>query len=141
MIKSLPATEKEFDMKQVEQANPSWVRVVMIVFVMIIIFGAIWADWANAATKTKYYKISGDVTVLAFVGPIGNRVVDPVKYTTAYAQVITILHKKSGPGLWAFHLPGLVAIDGTGQSFTVESEGYFVAKRRQVKPFKYQEVK
>ncbi len=55
MIKSLPAIEKEFNMKEVEKANPSWLRAIMIAFVIIIIFGAVWADWANAAKKSEYY--------------------------------------------------------------------------------------
>jgi hypothetical protein len=41
MIKCLPAIEKEFDMKEVANANPKWVPYVMIVVVASIIIGSL----------------------------------------------------------------------------------------------------
>ena len=48
MFKFLPATEKEWDIQEVEKATPGWLKVVMILFVMFVIMGAIWFDWAHA---------------------------------------------------------------------------------------------
>ncbi|NNK85696.1 MAG: hypothetical protein HKO91_09115, partial [Desulfobacterales bacterium] len=50
MIKSLPAIEKEFDMKEVEKANPGWVRVVLGMFVLVVIMTSVWVDWARAGS-------------------------------------------------------------------------------------------
>ncbi len=53
MFKILPATEKEFDMQEVAKANPMWVRVIAILFVIAVLFGAILADMANADIIVK----------------------------------------------------------------------------------------
>jgi hypothetical protein len=54
MFKILPAAEKEFDMKEVDAASPGWLKIIMLVFVMLIIFGAVWADWASACASDGY---------------------------------------------------------------------------------------
>jgi len=134
MFKALPSIEKEFDMKKVGQSYPTWVRVVMIIFVMAIFFGAIMADWAHAKGYT-HYVIEADVTVLAFVGPIGSLDTTPMKYVTAKRQVVKLLHKKSGPGIWAFHLYRVMVRDDQGNMTMLKEDGYFITKRKLVKPF------
>ena len=134
MIKILPATEKEFDMKEVGQSYPSWVRIVMILFVMAIFFGAIFADWAYAGDK--YYVIKPNVKVLAFIGDPGSLDTTPVSYVTAEKQVILLMHKRSGPGLYAFHLQGLLVKTDSGVPYSVDSTGFIVVKRKHVKLYK-----
>jgi hypothetical protein len=48
MFRFLPATEKEFDMREVEKANPAWLRPVVIIFILLFLISAVWADWAMA---------------------------------------------------------------------------------------------
>ena len=44
MFKFLPATEKEWDIREVEKATPIWVKILAIVFVAAIIAGALVHD-------------------------------------------------------------------------------------------------
>lgn len=131
MFKALPAVEKEFDMNKVGQSYPTWVRVVMIIFVMAIFFGAILADWAHAADKV--YIINPEVEVLGFLGDPGSLDVIPMKFVTAEKQLARLLHKRSGPGLYAFHIYGLVVKSGSGIPYAVASDGFFVIHRKHVK--------
>ena len=134
MIKILPAVEKKFDMNEVGQSYPSWVRVVMILFVMAIFFGAVFADWAYA--RDYYYVIKPNVKVLAFIGDPGSLDTIPESYVTAEEQVVLLMHKKSGPGLYAFHLQGLLVKSDSGVPYSVDSTGFIVVKRRHVRPYK-----
>lgn len=48
MIKSLPSTEKEFDMKEVDKATPNWLKLIMLAFVAILMISFLFMDNANA---------------------------------------------------------------------------------------------
>lgn len=133
MIKSLPAIEKEFSMEEVEKANPGWVRVVLGLFVLIIIMVAVWVDWAHA--DDTYYRIQKDVRVLAFLGDPGSSRCTTTKYVTAIDQTVRLLHKKSGPGVYAFHLEGLMVKEGSIMS-VIKEQGYFLARTKYIKLIK-----
>jgi hypothetical protein len=57
--------------------------------------------------------------------------------TTYEKQKINLFHKKSGPGLYTFYLPGLVYKDYFGHRQQINKEGYFITKRRLVRASKY----
>jgi len=101
----------------------------MIICVCILTGGIAFAG------RHTHYVIDKDVTVLAFVGPLGSKKAEAVKYITAKRQVITLLHKRSGPGIWAFYLNKLMVRDEKGDMQILDVEGFFITKRRLVKPF------
>jgi len=88
-------------------------------------------SFTSNAGKSKTYWINGGREVLAFVeiDPGSNQFM-PVKLTISGRQQITLKHKRSGPGLWAFELKGLIVEDDAGPKLPLELEGYIIVKKR-----------
>ena len=94
--------------------------------IMIAILGILSSGVTMA--KKQIYWIDEGITVLAFLGDIYSADVKPVKFTMYEKQKIRLFHKKSGPGIYAFHLPGTVVKGYEGKKVTVEDDGYFLVK-------------
>jgi hypothetical protein len=84
------------------------------------------------AADSGLYWVDKNVTVLAFLGKPYSLNLDAVKYTTHQRQLIRLFHKRSGRGIYAFHLKGLV-ITKFGKRVTVKNEGYFLVKKNQIR--------
>lgn len=104
----------------------------------IIILFILLASTGFCAEDNDVYWIDKDVTVLAFVGHPHSLKVEPVKYTTFINQKVDLFHKKSGPGIYAFYLPGLVVKDSYGRPFKIRKEGYFLVKKRLLRKQRYE---
>lgn len=102
---------------------------------MAIVVSFILSTGSSAHHKNKRttYWIDGNKTMLAFIGDPNSLKLTPVKFTTSKTQTIKLLHKKSGPGLWAFKLPGLVVKDSFGRERVVMNNGYILVKRRWIR--------
>lgn len=86
---------------------------------------------ANAEAADKYYTIKNDVKVLAFLGDPNSRRCKPIRYITGIEQKIKLLHNRSGPGVYAFYLEGLLVKDEEG-FHVVEEQGYFLARKKYI---------
>ena len=84
------------------------------------------------AEDSGFYWIDKNVTVLAFLGNLNSLNLHPVKYTTYNRQLIRLFHKRSGGGMYAFHLKGLV-ITKFGKRITLRNKGYFLIKKNQIR--------
>lgn len=91
---------------------------------------------AKKNDRTIYW-IDGGRTMLAFIGNPNSLKLKPVKFTTSRMQTIKLLHKKSGPGIWAFKLPGLVIVDSFGQERFVMTNGYILVKKKWIRSTKW----
>jgi len=79
---------------------------------------------------TKVYWIEGGREVLAFIEMSrGSKEHMPLKLKIFEKQQITLRHKKSGPGLWAFELEGLI-VERNGVRTIIQDGGFFVVKKR-----------
>ena len=91
---------------------------------------------ANSA-QSKEYWIDGNRELLVFVGdPVTTRTVVG-KLTTFGTQRIKLMHKKSGYGLYAFHLKGLEVKNDRGQMIVVDTHGFFIAKKSWIRSSEY----
>lgn len=82
------------------------------------------------AAETKTYWIDGGHEVLAFVEMSrGSKEHMPLKLKLFEKQQIALRHKKSGPGLWAFELEGLI-IERNGLRTIIQDGGFIVVKKR-----------
>jgi hypothetical protein len=84
------------------------------------------------AADSGFYWIDKNVTVLAFLGNRYSLNLHPVKYTTYQRQLIRLFHKRSGGGIYAFHLRGLI-ISKSSRRVTLKQEGYFLVKKSQIR--------
>ena len=84
------------------------------------------------AADSGFYWIDENVTVLAFLGDHYSLNLHPTKYTTHRRQLIKLFHKRSGGGMYAFHLKGLV-ITKSGKAITLRNKGYFLIKKNQIR--------
>ena len=91
---------------------------------------------ANGAPNKQYW-IDDGREVLAFIGDPDSLQTVVAKLTTFGKQKINLMHKKSGPGLYAFNLKGLEVKDELGQMIVIDMNGFFVAKKRWVRASKY----
>jgi hypothetical protein len=90
---------------------------------------------STALAKDQYYKIRKDVKVLAFIGDPASRHCKPIRYTIAFDQKIRLLHKRSGPGVYAFYIENLIVKSEYGVQ-AIKEEGYFLARTRHIKKIK-----
>ena len=104
----------------------------MIKYISIIIIMCFVLSTGSSAynKKKKVYWIDKGVTVLAFIGNPHSLKLHPVRFTTYKKQVIKLFHKKSGPGIYAFYLPGFAAKDIFGGERIIPYDGYFMVKKR-----------
>lgn len=102
-----------------------WVTCAVIVFVLVM------CGVLDAKDKEAFW-IDKDVTVLVFAGDPYSARVQPIKLTTFERQQITLFHKDSGPGIYAFFVKGLIIYGKTGKRAKAKIDGYFLAKRSQV---------
>jgi hypothetical protein len=102
----------------------------------LILIAGMLAVSGTAFAEDDLYLIDKDVRLLAFVGPIGARVVKPVLYLTAVKQYITLLHQDSGPGIYAFYLKGTIVRDKNGEPITIPDDGFFIVRKKLVKEYK-----
>jgi hypothetical protein len=79
--------------------------------------------------KTTEYWIDAGREVLVFIGDPGTTETTTVKFKIGQKQIIRLMHKKSGYGLYAFHLRGLVIQDEYGEKKVIDSDGFFIAKK------------
>lgn len=82
------------------------------------------------AAQNKDYWIDSDREVLTFIGDPTSLKTVVVKFKTSRKQKIRLIHKKSGPGLYAFNLYGLYVMDSNGKETVIRLQGMFVAKKR-----------
>jgi len=110
-------------------------RYLLLASLGIVIFMVIYVTGSSAHHKNKRttYWIDGGITMLGFIGDPNTLKVTPVKFTTSKTQPIKLLHKKSGPGIWAFKLPGLEIKDSFGRERVVMNNGYILVKRRWIR--------
>jgi hypothetical protein len=108
-------------------------KVFILLFILLIGF---LASSGSAFAEDNFYLIDKDVKLLAFVGPIGATVVKPVLYYTAVKQYITLLHKDSGPGIYAFYLKRTIVNNENGDPITISDDGFFVVRKKFVKEYK-----
>lgn len=88
----------------------------------------------DASAKDHYYWINKNVTVLVFIGNPHGLEFEYERYTTSQSQRIKLFHKRSGYGIYAFHLTGLMI---KGEDGPVEKEGYFLVKKRHIRKDRY----
>jgi len=103
--------------------------------IMIAILGILSAGMSVAKKQT--YWVDEGVTVLVFLGNIHSLDFKPVKFTMYEKQKIRLFHKKSGPGIYAFHLPGTTIKGHQGKKITVEEDGYFLAKVKDIRKHEF----
>lgn len=87
-------------------------------------------------SSPKIYWVDKDLTLLAFVGKPTSSSVTPKKIVTYEKQQIKLFHKKSGRGIYAFYLKGLITRDYLGLK-AIEPEGFFLVKRKNVRLSRY----
>ena len=98
---------------------------IFIIFILMFTTTTLHAD----SNEQEYYWVDGGVKVLAFVGDPYGRVNEPVQYETAYTQRILLFHKDSGPGVYAFLLPGLVVKTETRWPIMIYKKGFFLLRK------------
>ena len=101
--------------------------------ILIICISLLTTPAFSKQKKTKHYWVDAGVTVLVFIGDPHSLDLQMVRMTTAEKQQIKLFHKRSGPGLYAFYLPGLVYKDDFGNKQITTQEGWFIAKKRLVR--------
>lgn len=89
-------------------------------------------SFTGTSMSAQLYKIKGGTDILAFVGKPTSSNVKPVKYKIVRDQYVSLFHKRSGWGIYAFYLKGLKVYDERG-IYTTAPEGFFVIKKRMVK--------
>jgi len=87
------------------------------------------AGSAFAKKSNDIYWVKKNVTVLVFIGDPNSLKLKTVQYTTSIKQRINLFHKKSGPGVYAFYLPGLIIVED-GIIRKIKENGYFLVRRR-----------
>lgn len=105
--------------------------------IMIITLVSLLSICGDANARGDYYWIDANRSVLVFIGDPYSLNLETAKYTTYKKQRIKLFHKKSGPGIYAFDLEGLIIQGMFGKRFTVKEKGYFLAKKRYVRKNKY----
>jgi len=105
------------------------------ILIIIICFSLVTGSSA-AYKKKKVYWIDKGITVLAFIGDPHSLKLTPVRFKTYEKQVIKLFHKKSGPGIYAFYLPGLKVRDMFGGKRII-TNGYFMVKKRFIRSTEY----
>ena len=110
----------------------------MIKYITIIIICLALVTGSSAYNKReKVYWIDKGITVLVFIGNPHSLKLTPVRMITYKKQVIKLFHKKSGPGIYAFYLPGFVSKDIFGRERIITYDGYFMVKRRFIRSTEY----
>lgn len=89
------------------------------------------------AQKREYW-IDGGREVLAFIGDPGSNQTLVVKLTLGEKQKVKLFHKKSGPGLYAFDIYGLVVKNNDDLS-VLHMHGFFIAKKSWVRSTEWKE--
>lgn len=105
--------------------------------ILIICISLFNAPAFSKQKKTTNYWVGPGVTVLVFIGDPHSLDLQMVRMTTAEKQQIKLFHKRSGPGLYAFYLPGLVYKDDFGNKQTITKDGWFIAKKRLVRASRF----
>lgn len=101
-------------------------------FFILVVCLSILSIGAPALASDTYYQIKKDIKVLAFIGDPNSRKCKPVRYTTAIDQKIKLLHKKSGPGVYAFYLEGLLVKGEDSMMSIINDQGYFLARTKYI---------
>jgi len=84
------------------------------------------------AKGRETYWIGPNVTVLTFIGNPYSLDLKPIKLVTYKKQRITLFHKNSGPGIYAFLLPDLIVLGIDNKRTKVKTNGYFLVKKKQI---------
>ena len=105
--------------------------------ILIICISLLTTPAFSKQNKIKHYWIDKGVPLLVFIGDPHSLDLQMVRMTTYEKQEIKLFHKKSGPGLYAFYLPGLVYKDDFGNKQTITKNGWFIAKKRLVRGTEY----
>lgn len=110
-----------------------------IILIVILLTSHVYAMGGGSDQKEKSHKnpknlywVDAGLEVLAFVD--GKK---PVKLRIHERQEITLLHKRSGGGQYAFHLYGLIVSDIFGDSRVVMDEGFFICSKRKIRKAEY----
>lgn len=106
-------------------------RKLMWAIIIIAIF-ALTMQAANSTAAYRVYKVKANQSVLGFMGPIGSKQFVSIRLKTAKRQEVKLLHRRSGPGLYTFYVKELIVKNEEGNIFTIQQEGYFVARRSQI---------
>jgi hypothetical protein len=91
----------------------------------------------DAHAESGYFWIDKDAKVLIFIGDPHRLNLKVAKSITYEKQRVKLFHKKSGPGIYAFDLAGLIVRNMFGDRATIKDKGYFLAKKRQVSKKQY----
>ncbi len=78
----------------------------------------------------NYYWMDANQSVLVFIGNPYSLNLETAKYITYKKQRIKLFHKKSGPGIYAFDLAGLIVHGTFGKGTIIRDKGYFLAKKK-----------
>jgi len=98
-----------------------------------VLFAILGILTGGAMAKKQVYWIDKDMTVLAFLGDIHGLALEPVRFTMHEKQKIRLFHKRSGPGIYAFHLPGTIITGYDGEKIKVKANGYFLVKVKDIR--------
>jgi len=109
----------------------------IIGIMLIITFISTLSFCEDASAESGYYWIDKDVKVLVFIGNPHSLNLQLEKSTTYERQLVKLFHKRSGPGIYAFDLAGLIVRNMFGNRATIKDRGYFLAKRRHVNKHQY----
>lgn len=99
------------------------------IIMLACVLGLLASSGTAIAKKSNNYWIKKNVTVLVFIGEPNSLKLKTVKYTTSTKQRINLFHKRSGPGVYAFYLPGLIIVED-GITRKIKQNGYFLVKKR-----------
>lgn len=106
---------------------------------MLIAISILMAGPAYAKKKQRVYFLDKGITVLTFIGKKDSLRVTPVKLTSYESQQLHLFHKKSGPGVYAFHLEGFVYKNKHGFRKVSQQEGYFMVRKRHLRVSRFYE--
>ena len=94
-------------------------------------------DGSVHAAQTKEYWIDEGREVLAFIGDPSDLQVKPAKFKIAKTQKIRLIHKKSGPGVYAFDIKGVVILGENGRHHVIRVPGFIMVKAKYLRTTKY----
>ncbi len=87
-------------------------------------------------SKYSIFYMSKNVKVLAFIGHPSSLDVTPIRLESYANQKIHLIHKKSGPGVYAFSLLGFKYKTDKGYE-VMREQGYFLISKYKIRKSKY----
>ena len=106
-----------------------------LLIILLVGFIILITNPTDAKTKKLFYTLPKGVQVLAFIGDPNKSAahLETIRLKSYENQRVILFHKKSGRGIWAFHLRGFIHNDPVRGRVEINSQGYFIVSKRKLK--------